>query len=761
MPDYDFHTLSPADFEDLSRDLVQERDGIQLESFKSGRDGGIDFRAARGSGQTVLQCKHYERSGYKALLRDLRKEKLKLDRLRRPVARYMVATSVALSPPQKEEIVEALGSILVTGDILGASDLNNLLGQFTKVETQHFKLWLSSAAVLQRVLHNAEETQSNFEVQRVQKVIKRVVRTRAYPLARDKLDRDRVVVIAGPPGVGKSTLADILLYDHLYLGYKVIVARNSFADARKLYVGGKAIFHYDDFLGRTYLGEAGSAFSSSGDRFIADFVEFVRENPETRLVLTTREHLFRQAEAGSERFRDTLMDRDKVTITLHHVSESDRARILYNHIHFNDLPDEYRSELLADEFYIEIIRHKKFSPRIINWIADYRRIADTPVSEFQDFVRRLLANPAEIWRQAYTHEIGNGERSLLLALHSLSDRSSIFRLQEAFGSLHAVRAERYNFTTSPEDFEVALRTLTGTFINFVDAFTVEFLDPSVIDLMNGVLRKGPQNAVDIAAGATSISQVWNTWRLANGDGGGAIRSALAVAPAKLAAGLSAGLDAPLRGAPGGMSFEFAPSIEERVSYILQIADALPAPQLVALIEPALRQLHDSWRLNRSGHIENGAEIIALLGRGGSIGGVSFGQFIEPLAEALLEIVRVEVEPAQAVTLLGVLDTDAARHAAQWGLSNWLTHAFGSYLRDMRSTSDFEQAKDNLEWLSKELPMDLHSRIYEIQSEWDQFEEHQSAYEDHQMEEWRDHRYQSRDEARSVHDLFDSLRRDDG
>jgi len=59
MPDYDFKQLSPHDFEELARDLVQARDGIVLESFKTGKDGGIDFRRARGKDSTVVQCKHY------------------------------------------------------------------------------------------------------------------------------------------------------------------------------------------------------------------------------------------------------------------------------------------------------------------------------------------------------------------------------------------------------------------------------------------------------------------------------------------------------------------------------------------------------------------------------------------------------------------------------------------------------------------------------------------------------------------------------
>jgi hypothetical protein len=36
MPSYEFKQLSPHDFEQLARDVLQERDGLVLESFKSG-----------------------------------------------------------------------------------------------------------------------------------------------------------------------------------------------------------------------------------------------------------------------------------------------------------------------------------------------------------------------------------------------------------------------------------------------------------------------------------------------------------------------------------------------------------------------------------------------------------------------------------------------------------------------------------------------------------------------------------------------------
>jgi hypothetical protein len=44
---YPFGNLSPADFEDLVRDLVGEESRLRFESFSAGPDGGIDGRAIR------------------------------------------------------------------------------------------------------------------------------------------------------------------------------------------------------------------------------------------------------------------------------------------------------------------------------------------------------------------------------------------------------------------------------------------------------------------------------------------------------------------------------------------------------------------------------------------------------------------------------------------------------------------------------------------------------------------------------------------
>ncbi len=302
MPDYDFRQLSPYDFEILSRDLLQAEEGLRLESFKTGRDGGIDFRFARASGTSIVQCKHYGITGLAGLLRDVKAEIPKVAAL--APTRYILITSVPLSPANKETIQALFGNVLTTADIVGRDDLNNLLGRHSDIEKAHYKLWLTSRAVLDRVLHNAVATQSEFEVERVYEQVRRYVSSAAYPRAIDILNRDHVVVISGQPGVGKTTLAKMLLYQHIESGFEAVSILRDLQAGRELYQRGKKqIFYFDDFMGSTFLSEERGPFTRHEDRAILEFIEMISRSPTARLILTTREHIFRQALDLSEKLR--------------------------------------------------------------------------------------------------------------------------------------------------------------------------------------------------------------------------------------------------------------------------------------------------------------------------------------------------------------------------------------------------------------------------------------------------------------------------
>jgi cell division FtsZ-interacting protein ZapD len=228
MPDYDFTAcLSPLDFELLSKDLLEAEIGIQLENFSEGRDKGIDLRYApiRGTRRQVfnlasmnmqrepptliVQCKRYsEFSDLKSTLKN--KELAKIQDLK--PTRYVLTTSVSLSPQQSKEIKSLLSPFVQsTGDIYGRERLNSLLAKHPEIERRHIKLWVASAGVLDSIINAKIHLVSREEVERTLAAAKIYVQNTSFEEALAILKKHRVCIISGLPGIGKTTLARMLL----------------------------------------------------------------------------------------------------------------------------------------------------------------------------------------------------------------------------------------------------------------------------------------------------------------------------------------------------------------------------------------------------------------------------------------------------------------------------------------------------------------------------------------------------------------------
>ncbi len=526
MAEYDFHQLSPYDLEILARDLLQAHWGVTIESFKTGRDAGIDLRYAAGSAKTIVQVKHLLKTALPGLLRELTKEADKVRRLQ--PSRYVVVTSVPLSAVNKDAIVELIGAdVLKPAEVIGHEDLNNLLSLHPEIEGKHYKLWLASRAVLDRVLHNAAVARSEFKVRQVHEEARRYVQSGPYPQALKMLNDHRVVIVAGPPGVGKATLANLLLYEHLERGFQAVLIQRDIDEGLALFQPGTPqVFYFDDFMGATFLGDRSAPLTGASDKALLEFVAMVRATPTARLILTTREHIYVQAMDRSERLRYSDLDDLRVFLRMPSYSFAQRARILYNHLFFSDLPIEYRDELLRDDYYLRIIKHEKFNPRLIEWLSSFRRLRNVPVARYRAFIDELLRDPSEIWRHAYEQEITDAGRSMLMAIHSLGGKAAGIALKPAFMTLHQHRARRYGFSTRPEDFRSALREIAGAFIKPYGSHGVEVIDPSVLDLLNSVMRAASDNAVDVVAGGASFDQVERIWSFAKADKGSAVLEAL-------------------------------------------------------------------------------------------------------------------------------------------------------------------------------------------------------------------------------------------
>ena len=493
MPNYDFKTLSPIDFEVLSRDLLQEEHRLTLQSFTSGRDGGIDFRYSRGaSGSLIVQCKHYVESGYDSLLHVIVQKELPKLRKLKP-QRYLLTTSVPLTPKRKDDIVAALAPYLLSpDDVYGRDDLNNLLGKFETIERKTIKLWLFSLPLLEEILHAAIRNISKAELERIRDSAKLYVQNESFDQAVGILDNHNFCIIAGMPGIGKTILAEMLVLHYSRAGYEVIKVTHDIAEAWDLKgVDAKRLFYYDDFLGQSSLTEK---LRKNEDQRIIDFIHAIRRTPFAKLILTTREYVLQQAYQEYEKLNREKFADQKCIVDLSKYTRMNRARILFNHIYFSALPTHYRAAILADRAYLRIIDHKNYSPRIVQLLTEYARLRNVSLSHYVLFFIKSLDNPLAIWEQAFTQHLSQAARNLLVVFATLPHECFMQDMEIAYQSYNLAYARTFAATISPQDFRAALKELDGDFLKYDVqelGILVRFTNPSAADFVRQYIESSP------------------------------------------------------------------------------------------------------------------------------------------------------------------------------------------------------------------------------------------------------------------------------
>jgi hypothetical protein len=512
VPEYDFHTLSPMDFELLVRDLLQERLDIELQAFGHGPDGGVDLRSSDNGKTTIVQCKHYRGSSFSDLKAAAKKEKPKMDKVK-PDDYYFV-TSQDLSLTQQEALVTELSPYLIdTNTIFAMRDLNQMLGQFPNVEQNHFKLWMASAGVIRQIVQSGLWQRSEALMEEIQDRVRLYVATPSFAKASRMLADKSVCVITGAPGVGKSMLADMLALSRWESGWRIIgLASQEINKAWDAWQGeGKQFFYFDDVFGQTDIQER---LSNDSGTTVARLIHRIGVTPKKELVITTRTHVLQEAEYRDEPIARARLHARECVVEVTEYSKVDRARILYNHLYFSELPRDLIREFATHDLHLQVIDHPNFTPRLIEQTI----IQQDGEGTARDLLERMilaLDHPIQLWGPSFREALTEPARKILLHLVTFPTHGA---------PLTALQAVSIRDAT-PIDYQKALTQLEGSWITIVadesgNGSVVTFHNPSCRDFVLSFIDAQPEYALEILQNSTRSAQISQLIRYADAIGRG-------------------------------------------------------------------------------------------------------------------------------------------------------------------------------------------------------------------------------------------------
>ncbi len=514
---FNFNILSPIEFEELCKDIISDKLKMEFKTFKIGKDGGIDLRNKENG--IVCQCKHIKK--YSDLKSSLEKEKNKI-KLIKELKKYYLMVSTELTPKNEDEILELMKDYLKSSEqLISIKELESILDNEEKLEIlkRNSKLWLTSYRVLEIFQNKFMDFQVASIYNEIKSEINYFVETKIFKECLEKIKKEKILIITGSPGVGKTINSNMvvarMLTDNQNLKVKTITGSNYEELIKSLNKDEEELIILDDFLGQSYLEKTTSDIDN-----IISIINYVLKNSKKFLLLNSRLYVISQTKNENEKISRILdsLETNKYIINMDEISLLERTKILYNLHYFNNVPYSYFEELRKKDLlyyrFENIINHRNYSTRIIEYcVLNYQRNM-IKKEKYYDYIIDNLTNPSKVWKVQFG-KLSKEEISYLHTMYSISSSNvSNNILRECYDNVTKNR----NYDTEKNSFITISEKMTNSIIkqelNDKDII-LNVINPSVNDYMLNDLKRNPVELEKMIKESIYLEQIKNIVKLNN------------------------------------------------------------------------------------------------------------------------------------------------------------------------------------------------------------------------------------------------------